>query len=89
MVVRHGQRVFAEAVEQYLVNIEYGSDQYASRIRLPNYRKAEVLADPLRSFGHPILARGGASSRRSRRTGHLAAGDWITLTVLTVNHEIF
>ena len=52
-------------------------------------RLAEVLADPLRSFGHPILARGGASSRRSRRTGHLAAGDWITLTVLAVNHEIF
>ena len=60
VVVRHGQRVFADAVEQYLVNIEYGSDQYASRIRLPNYRTADVLADPLRSFGHPILARGGA-----------------------------
>ena len=27
---------------------------------MPNYRKADVLADPLRSFGHPILARGGA-----------------------------
>ena len=60
VVLRHGQRVFAEAVEQYLVNIEYGPDQYASRIRLPHYKKAEVLADPLRSFGHPILARGGA-----------------------------
>lgn len=60
VVVRHGQRVFAEALEQYLVNIEYGPDQYASRIRLPSYARAEVLADPLRSFGHPILARGGA-----------------------------
>lgn len=60
VVVRHGQRVFAEALERYLVNIEYGPDQYASRIRLPSYVRAEVLADPLRSFGHPILARGGA-----------------------------
>ena len=60
VVVRHGQRVFAEAIDRYLVNIEYGPDQYASRIRLPNYARAEVLADPLRSFGHPILARGGA-----------------------------
>ncbi|MCY4068686.1 MAG: hypothetical protein OXE79_06250 [Acidimicrobiaceae bacterium] len=60
VVVRHGQRVFAEALEQYLVNIDYGPDQYASRIRLPSYTQAEVLADPLRSFGRPILARGGA-----------------------------
>ena len=58
--MRHGQRVFAEAVEQYLVNIEYGPDQYASLIHLPSYSCAEVVADPLRSFGHPILARGGA-----------------------------
>ena len=60
VVVRHGQRVFAEAVEQYLVNIEYGPDQYASLIHLPSYACAEVVADPLRSFGHPILERGGA-----------------------------
>ena len=60
VVARHGQRVFAEAVEQYLVNIEYGPDQYASLIHLPSYSCAEVVTDPLRSFGHPILARGGA-----------------------------
>ncbi len=60
VVVRHGQRVFTEAVRQYLVNIEYGPDQYASLIRLPSYVHAEVVADPLRSFGHPILERGGA-----------------------------
>jgi uncharacterized protein (DUF433 family) len=61
VVVRSGQRVFAEIVDQYLKLISYGSDDYASQIRLPAYERAEVIADPLRGFGQPIFAHGAAS----------------------------
>ncbi len=61
VVVRSGQRVFSEVIESYLRRITYGSDGYASRIRLPAYERAEVLADPVRAFGQPIFARGAAA----------------------------
>ena len=60
VVVRRGQRVFADVVEEYLRRIEYGPDGYARLVRLPAYDRAEVVADPKRSFGQPIFARGGA-----------------------------
>ncbi len=60
LVVRNQQRVFAEAVEQYLQLIEYAGDGYARLVRLPGYGEAEVVADPVRSFGQPIFAHGGA-----------------------------
>ncbi|WP_420435479.1 DUF433 domain-containing protein [Candidatus Poriferisocius sp.] len=60
VVVRNGQRVFAEIIEQYLKLIRYGSDGYASIIQVPAYREAEVVADPGRSFGSPVFKRGGA-----------------------------
>jgi uncharacterized protein (DUF433 family) len=61
VVVRRGQRVFADAVEQYLRRIEYDPDDgYARLVRLPAYERAEVVADPERSFGQPIFVRGGA-----------------------------
>ncbi|MYA39341.1 MAG: DUF433 domain-containing protein, partial [Acidimicrobiia bacterium] len=59
VVVRSGQRVFKEAVMEYLSRIEYASDGYAARIRVPAYTKAEVVADPEMSYGSPIFARGG------------------------------
>jgi hypothetical protein len=59
-VVRSGQRVFSEVLTDYLCRIEYGPDGYASVIRLPAYERAEVLADPTRSFGQPVFAHGGA-----------------------------
>jgi uncharacterized protein (DUF433 family) len=59
VVVRNQQRVFSEAVEQYLKLIDYADDGYARLVRLPGYRDAEVVADPERSFGQPIFARGG------------------------------
>lgn len=61
VVVRSGQRVFAEIVDQYLKLISYGEDGYARQIRLPAFERAEVVADPLRSFGQPIFAQGAAS----------------------------
>jgi uncharacterized protein (DUF433 family) len=61
VVVRGGQRVFVDLVDQYLRRIEYDPDDgYARLIRLPAYERAEVVADPQRSFGQPIFARGGA-----------------------------
>ena len=60
VVVRNQQRVFSEAIEQYLHLIDYADDGYARLVRLPGYRNADVVADPERSFGQPIFSRGGA-----------------------------
>lgn len=60
VVVRSGQHVFADLVDQYLRRIDYAPDGYARLVRLPGYERAEVLADPERSFGQPIFARGGS-----------------------------
>ncbi len=60
IVVRNGQGVFNALVENYLHRITYGPDNYAHIIRLPQYTKADIVADPTRSFGQPIFSRGGA-----------------------------
>ena len=60
VVVRSGQRVFREVIEEYLRRIEYAADGYAKLIRVPAYEHARVVADPERAFGAPIFERGGA-----------------------------
>lgn len=60
IVVRSGQGVFSEVVEQYLRRIHYGPDGYARLVRLPGYGTADVVADPERGFGQPIFAHGGS-----------------------------
>ena len=60
VVVRQGQHVFTDVVDEYLHRIEFASDGYAGRIRLPGFRAAEVVADPSRGYGQPIFAHGGA-----------------------------
>ncbi|MGA7270597.1 MAG: DUF433 domain-containing protein [Acidimicrobiia bacterium] len=60
VVVRSGQRVFTDAIQEYLRRIEYGPDGYAALIHVPAYRRAEVVVDPTRSFGAPIFERGGS-----------------------------
>lgn len=37
----------------------FAADGWAERIHLPKYGRADVIADPQRSFGLPIFARGG------------------------------
>lgn len=59
VVVRSGQRVFVEAIQEYLQNIVYGPDGYAALIHVPAFPHADVVADPSRSFGAPIFERGG------------------------------
>ncbi len=60
VVVRSGQRVFAEVVQDYLKRLTYGDDGYAARIRLPAYDRADVVVDPDHAFGQPVFHRGGA-----------------------------
>jgi uncharacterized protein (DUF433 family) len=60
VMVRNGQRVFTEVVDQYLRRVDFASDGYAQLIRLPQYRVAEVTVDPDHAFGRPRLTRGGA-----------------------------
>lgn len=60
VVVRHGQRVFGEIVDSYLKRVTYAADGWAERIRLPQYQRAEVLADPRFSFGQPTFRSGRA-----------------------------
>ena len=60
VVVRNGQRVFADVIAEYLRRIDYDtSDGYARLIRVPAYA-SDVVCDPTRAFGRPIFAHGGA-----------------------------
>ncbi|MXG90199.1 DUF433 domain-containing protein [Nocardioides flavescens] len=59
VVVRNGQRVFAEVVVEYLQRIEFGSDGFATAIPLPGFRRAGLVADVRRSFGQPVFTASG------------------------------
>jgi uncharacterized protein (DUF433 family) len=54
VVVRNGQRVFAEVVDRYLRTITY-DDGWVRRIRLPQY-PVNVQVDPDINWGQPSLA---------------------------------
>ncbi len=75
VVVRNGQHVFHEVVADYLQRIEYDSDGYARLIRVPGYG-SDVVCDPIRSFGRPIFARGGAQV--ADVLGRFQAGESLT-----------
>ncbi len=60
IVLRDGQYVFREVVERYLRRIEYAEDDYAARLRPPQYEVADVLIDPEINFGVPYFAVSGA-----------------------------
>lgn len=60
VVVRNGQGVFAEVISDYLERIDYATDGFAERIRVPPFDDGVIVADPKRSAGAPIFARGGA-----------------------------
>ena len=59
VVLRSGQRVFADVVRQYLKRITYAADGWASRLELPQYQRAKVFVDPTINFGQPFFASGG------------------------------
>lgn len=60
VVVRNGQGVFAEIIADYLERIDYATDGFAERIRIPPFDDGVIVADPKRSAGAPIFAHGGA-----------------------------
>lgn len=60
IVARNNQYVFNEVIDSYLRRIEYGSDDYATKVSLPAYAATRVVVDPQRGFGHPIFAKSGA-----------------------------
>lgn len=74
-VVRTGQRQFQEIVRDYLKRIKYGQDGWASRVRLPIYGRADVVVDPRRAFGLPVVVHGGA--RVEDLVDRFVAGDTI------------
>ena len=60
VVVRNQQRVFRDVIDDYLRRIDFSGDGWAGALHLPQYRGADVVIDPARSFGLPIFARGAA-----------------------------
>jgi len=60
VVARSNRRVFQEVVDSYLRRIDFAADGWVRAIHLPQYRAADVVVDPERSFGIPIFARGAA-----------------------------
>lgn len=57
VVVRSGQRVFAEVVAAYLERIEFDQRGWPTLLRLPAYRNARIVIDPRRGFGSPLFER--------------------------------
>lgn len=59
-VVRTGQKQFTGVVRDYLRRITYGADGWVAQLELPAYERAQVVVDPRRAFGLPLLVHGGA-----------------------------
>lgn len=73
VVVRHGQRVFADVVDAYLKRITFADDGWVERLQLPQYQRASVIVDPRLSFGRPVFEHGGA--RLADALGLFQAGE--------------
>jgi uncharacterized protein (DUF433 family) len=58
IVLKNGQYVFRQVIDQYLKHITY-DDAYARRIQLPGYEVAQIDADPAVNFGKPYFTHTG------------------------------
>ena len=56
MVAGTNQIVFREIVAGYLRYFTWADDGYPRMIRLPAFEPTDVVVDPDRAFGQPILA---------------------------------
>lgn len=74
IVLRNGQYVFRQVIEQYLQRITY-DEEYARHLVLPRYEVAELAADPAINFGKPYFAHSGTPLSTVR--GMLRAGETI------------
>lgn len=59
VVVRNGQAVFNEVVEDYLRNIDFSTFGYASKLHLPQYKDVDVTVQPTINGGRPTLEKRG------------------------------
>ena len=59
-VVRTGQKQFSDLVREYLQRVRYGDDGWVAELELPTYGRAQVVVNPRRAFGLPLLVHGGA-----------------------------
>lgn len=60
IVLRNGQYVFKEVVEQHMRHIHYDdAGEYAARLDLPGYEVARVTAEPRVNFGRPYFTATG------------------------------
>ena len=59
-VVRTGQQQFTELVRPLLLPVTYADDDYASKIRLPQFEQTKVIVDPRVAFGYPLIEPYGA-----------------------------
>lgn len=82
VIARSGQYVFKDIVEHYLKQISFADDKFASMIRLPQYGDANVVLDPHRGYGQPVLDASGArvadvlGPLRAGATFHAVADDY-------------
>lgn len=74
VVVRNGQRLFAEVVEDQLKTIVY-SDGIVKSLRLPAWADVDVVADPDLNAGQPTIASRGI--RVADLLSRSAAGDTV------------
>lgn len=58
-IVRNGQYVIRDVLEEYLRLITWDHDEYPTQLQLPSYQKTTVITDPRRGFGQPIFAHNG------------------------------
>lgn len=59
VVYRNNQLMLHQMVEDLLKIIEYSENGYAKRVKLIKYKTAEVVVDPMMSFGQPIFVASG------------------------------
>lgn len=59
-VVRTGQTQFSDLIREYLQRVTYGDDGWVAELELPTYAHAQVVVNPRRAFGFPLLVHGGA-----------------------------
>jgi uncharacterized protein (DUF433 family) len=55
IVLRNGQAVFAEVVQDFLKEIDFGPMGYATSIRLPQFADVDVIIRPELNGGRPTL----------------------------------
>jgi uncharacterized protein (DUF433 family) len=60
VVIRSGQRVFRQVVDNYLQRITYDDGGWARRLILPITERPIVSIDPWRGDGQPLFLHGGA-----------------------------